>query len=46
MPEDDFDIYGEDDGFHPSHADEVGRDSGRIYARLLTCGQPPRAPQG
>ncbi|KIM68495.1 hypothetical protein SCLCIDRAFT_20406 [Scleroderma citrinum Foug A] len=22
MPEDDFDIYGEDDGFHPSHADE------------------------
>ncbi|KAL4072611.1 hypothetical protein V8B97DRAFT_1957213 [Scleroderma yunnanense] len=22
MPEDDFDIYGEDDGFHPSHTDE------------------------
>lgn len=46
MPEDDFDIYGEDDGFHPSHADEVGRGLGRIYACFADSGKPSTRRKG
>ena len=32
MPEDDFDIYGEDDGFVMSKTEQVGGTLERVYA--------------